>query len=188
MREGGRLRGDEEALRRLLACGLDGDEAAYRAFLDALVARLRAFLRRRLTRAPDEVEDLLQEILLAVHNQRHTYDPSQPITAWLHAIARYKLIDCLRRRARRELLQVPLDDEAPDLLAAADGEACEARRDLIKLLAALPPRHRLPIEYVKLQGLSVAEAARRLDMSESAVKVGVHRGLKALAAKIRDEA
>jgi RNA polymerase sigma-70 factor (ECF subfamily) len=179
------LSDDEERLRGLLTRGLDGDETAYRAFLDALVARLRAFLRRRLTRVPDEVEDLLQEILLAVHNQRHTYDPSQPLTAWLHAIARYKLIDCLRRRARRELLHDALDD-APELLAAADGEAQEARRDVAKLLEALPPRQRLPIECVKLEGLSVAETAQRLDMSESAVKVGVHRGLKALAAKIRE--
>jgi len=181
------LSDDEDRLRGLLTRGLEGDEAAYRAFLDALVARLRAFLRRRLTRVPDEVEDLLQEILLAVHNQRHTYDPSQPLTAWLHAIARYKLIDCLRRRARRGLLHDALDD-APELLAAADGEAQEARRDVAKLLEALPPRQRLPIECVKLEGLSVAEAAHRLAMSESAVKVGVHRGLKALAAKIRDDA
>jgi RNA polymerase sigma factor (sigma-70 family) len=181
------LSDDEDRLRGLLTRGLEGDEAAYRAFLDALVARLRAFLRRRLTRAPDEVEDLLQEILLAVHNQRHSYDPSQPLTAWLHAIARYKLIDCLRRRARRELLHDALDD-APELLAATDGEARDARRDLAKLLQALPPRQRLPIECVKLEGLSVAEAAQRLAMSESAVKVGVHRGLKALAARIRDAA
>jgi len=132
---------------------------------------------------------LLQEILLAVHNQRHTYDPTQPLSAWLYAIAKYKLIDCLRRRARREQLHVSLDDDAPPLLLAADDdEAREARRDLAQLLAALPPRHRLPIECVKLQGLSVAEAARRLKMSESAVKVGVHRGLKALAAKMRDAA
>lgn len=176
----------EERLRGLLERALQGDEAAYREFLQALVVRLRAFLRRRLTRAPDEVEDLLQETLLAVHNQRHTYDRSQPLTAWLHAIAKYKLIDCLRRRARRELLHEPLDD-APALLAAEDRDASDARRDLTKLLQALPPRHRGPIECVKLQGLSVAEAAQRLDMSESAVKIGVHRGLKALAAKIRDE-
>ncbi|MDX1376465.1 MAG: sigma-70 family RNA polymerase sigma factor [Burkholderiales bacterium] len=176
---------DEARLRALLARALEGDEAAYRAFLTTLATRLRAFLRRRLTRAPEEVEDLLQETLLAVHNQRHSYDASQPLTAWLHAIARYKLIDCLRRRARRELLHDPLDD-ASAVLAAEDGRAGEARRDLAKLLAALPPRHRLPIECVKLEGLSVAEAARRLEMSESAVKVGVHRGLKALAAKIRD--
>jgi RNA polymerase sigma-70 factor (ECF subfamily) len=176
---------DEERLRGLLARGLEGDAAAYHAFLTGLSERLRAFLRRRLTRAPDEVEDLLQEILLAVHNQRHTYDPSQPLTAWLHAIAKYKLIDCLRRRARRELLQDSLDD-VPELLAAADAEAGEARRDLAKLLQTLPPRQRQPIECVKLQGLSVAEAAQRLQMSESAVKVGVHRGLKALAVRIRE--
>lgn len=176
---------DEERLRGLLARGLDGDAAAYHAFLAGLSERLRAFLRRRLTRAPDEVEDLLQEILLAVHNQRHTYDPTQPLTAWLHAIAKYKLIDCLRRRARRELLQDSLDD-VPELLAAADAEAGEARRDLAKLLQTLPPRQRQPIECVKLQGLSVVETAERLRMSESAVKVGVHRGLKALAARIRE--
>lgn len=177
---------DEERLRGLLVRGLDGDEAAYRAFLEALVARLRAFLRRRLTRAPEEVEDLLQESLLAVHNQRHTYDPSQPLTAWLHAIAKYKLIDRLRRRARRELLHDALDD-APALLAAEDGEAGIARRDLAKLLQALPPRQRESIECVKLEGLSIAEAARRLGMSQSAVKVSIHRGLKSLAAKIRNE-
>lgn len=177
----------EERLRGLLARALQGDEAAYREFLEALVVRLRAFLRRRLTRAPDEVEDLLQETLLAVHNQRHSYDASQPLTAWLHAIAKYKLIDCLRRRARRELLHEPLDD-APGLFAAEDREAGEARRDLAQLLQTLPPRQREPIECVKLQGLSVAEAAQRLNMSESAIKVGVHRGLKALAARIRDAA
>jgi RNA polymerase sigma-70 factor (ECF subfamily) len=182
--QGGGSGSEDARLHGLLARGLEGDEAAYHAFLSGLTVRLRAFLRRRLTRAPEEVEDLLQEILLAVHNQRHTYDPSQPLTAWLHAIAKYKLIDCLRRRSRRELLQDPLDD-APELLATADSEAGEARRDLAKLLQALPPRQRLPIECVKLQGLSVAEAAQQLRMSESAVKVGVHRGLKVLAARIR---
>jgi len=176
---------DEKRLRGLLARALEGDDAAYRAFLEAFVVRLRAYLRRRLTRAPDEVEDVLQEILLAVHNQRHSYDASQPLTAWLHAIAKYKLVDCLRRRARRELLNDTLDD-APELLAAEDREAGDARRDLAKLLASLPPRQRSPIECVKLRGLSVAEAARELGMSESAVKVGVHRGLKALAARIRE--
>jgi len=185
--QGGGSSTDEERLRSLLALGLAGDEAAYHAFLTGLGERLRAFLRRRLTRAPEEVEDLLQEILLAVHNQRHSYERSQPLTAWLHAIAKYKLIDCLRRRSRRELLQDSLDD-VPELLASADREASEARRDLAKLLQTLPPRQRLPIECVKLQGLSVAEAAQHLRMSESAVKVGVHRGLKALAAKIRDTA
>jgi RNA polymerase sigma-70 factor (ECF subfamily) len=174
----------EARLRPLLVRGLAGDAKAYHAFLRDLGAHVRGFLRKRLARLPDEVEDLVQETLIAVHNQRHTYDPAVPVTAWLHAIARYKLVDLLRRRARQDLLHDPLDDQG-ELLVAGDTEAADARRDVAKLLATLPDRQRLPIVHVKLEGLSVAEAARLTGMSESAVKVGVHRGLKALAAAIR---
>ena len=179
-----RLNAGEARLRDLFLRGLEGDEPAYRAFLQELSAHLRAFLKKRLLRLPDEVEDLVQEALLAVHNQRHTYDAGQPLTAWVHAIAKYKLIDLLRRRAQRDLLNEPLDEEL-DLASAADTEAADARRDLGKLLARLPERQRLPIVHMKLEGLSVAEAAKLTGMSESAIKVGVHRGLKALAAMIR---
>jgi RNA polymerase sigma-70 factor (ECF subfamily) len=175
----------EDRLKDLLVRGLAGDAAAYHGFLRDLSAHLRAFLRRRLSGMPDEVEDLVQETLLAVHNQRHTYDAAQPLTAWVHAIARYKLVDLFRRRSRRELVTEPLDDEH-DVLSSADADAAEARRDLAQLLDALPERQRMPIVYVKVQGLSVVEAARLTGMSASAVKVAVHRGLKALAAKIRD--
>jgi RNA polymerase sigma-70 factor (ECF subfamily) len=178
------LTAGEERLKGLLVRGLGGDAAAYHRFLVELSAHLRAFLRRRLARLPDEVEDLVQETLLAVHNQRHTFDPAQPLTAWVHAIARYKLVDYLRRRGRADYATEPLDDDL-DALSTADADAAEARRDLAQLLEALPDRQRLPIVYVKVQGLSVAETARLTGMSESAVKVGVHRGLKALAAKIR---
>jgi len=177
----------EERLRCLLLGGLAGDSSAYHAFLKELSAHLRAFLRKRLASLPDEVEDLVQELLLAVHNQRHTYDPGQPITAWVYAMARYKLVDLLRRRSRKELLNDPLDEEDDDLLMSSDSEAAEARRDLAKLLAGLPHRQRAPIIHMKIEGLSVAETARLTGMSPSAVKVGVHRGLKALAAKIRNE-
>jgi len=174
----------EARLRELLVRGVAGEAAAYHAFLKELSAHLRGFLRRRLARLPDEVEDLVQESLLAVHNQRHTYDAGQPLTAWVHAIARYKLVDFLRRRGSRDALTDPLEDEG-EILQIADYEAVEARRDIGRLLAELPDRHRLPIVHVKLEGLSVADAARLTGMSESAVKVGVHRGLKALAAKLR---
>jgi RNA polymerase sigma-70 factor (ECF subfamily) len=176
----------EDRLHDLMVRGLAGDSAAYHAFLKELSAYLRAFLRRRLTRLPDEVEDLVQETLLAVHNQRHTYEAGQPLTAWVHAIARYKLVDLLRRRAGREAMNDPLDDELA-VFASSDTEAADARRDVAKLLERLPERQRLPIQYMKLEGLSVIEAARATGMSESAVKVGVHRGLKALAAIIRGD-
>lgn len=187
MEETGRLNAGEERLRKMLIRGLGGDAPAYHAFLQELSAHLRAFLRKRLAGLPDEVEDLVQESLLAVHNQRHTYDAGQPLTAWVHAIAKYKLVDLLRRREKRDLLTDPLDDEI-DVLSSSDNDAAEARRDLGKLLEQLPDRLRLPIIHTKLQGLSVAEAARLTGMSESAVKVGVHRGLKALAAMIRGAA
>jgi RNA polymerase sigma-70 factor, ECF subfamily len=176
----------EDQLRDLLVRGLAGDAPAYHSCLKELSAHLRAFLRRRLLRLPDEVEDLVQETLLAVHNQRHTYDAGQPLTAWVHAIARYKLVDLLRRRAGRDALNDPLDDEL-DLFALSDTEAADARRDLAKLLERLPDRQRLPIIHMKLEGLSVVETARITGISESAVKVGVHRGLKALAAMIRGD-
>ena len=174
----------ETELRGLFLRGQGGDGAAYHAFLQRLSGHLRAFLARRLFGWPDEVEDLVQECLLAMHNQRHTYQSDQPLTAWVHAIARYKLIDLLRAKSVREALHEPLDDEL-EVFAESATEASDARRDLDGLLATLPERQRLPIVHVKLQGLSVAETAQLTGMSESAVKVGIHRGLKALASKIK---
>src|SRR5262245_26311828 len=184
--DGGRSTPAEEGLRNLLVRGLAGAAGAYHAFLKELSGHLRAFLRKRLAGVPDDVEDLVQEALLAVHNQRHTYDSGQPLTAWVHAIARYKLVDLLRRRSNRQSVTDSLEEAENDFLSHAETEAVDARRDLGKLLDLLPDRQRLPIVHVKLEGLSVVEAARVTGMSESAIKVGVHRGLKALAAKIRE--
>ena len=176
--------GDVEAeLCTLFLRGLDGEHAAYQAFLQKLSAHLRAFLRRRLFGWPDDVEDLVQECLLAMHNKRHTYQSDQPLTAWVHAIARYKMIDLLRSKSGREALHDPLDDDLA-VFAESSTDASDARRDLTGLLETLPDRQRLPIEHVKLKGLSVTEAAALLGMSESAVKVGIHRGLKALGKRV----
>jgi RNA polymerase sigma factor (sigma-70 family) len=174
----------ETRLRGLLLQGLDGNAQAYHVFLRQLGAHLRAYLGRRLFGWPDDVEDLVQECLLAVHNQRHTYQIDQPLTAWVHAIARYKMIDLLRAKSVREALHDPLEDDA-DLFARSDTDAGEARRDIQTLLATLPERQRLSILHTKLEGLSVAETASLTGMSESAVKVNVHRGLKALSLALK---
>ena len=174
----------EAQLKTLFIQGLAGDAMSYHDFLKALSGHLRAYFRWRLFRRPDDVEDLVQETLLAVHNQRHTYRADQPLTAWVHAIARYKFVDLLRARTTREDLNDPLDDELL-LFAESDTDAFEAKKDVDKLLADLPERQRLPIVHVKLEGLSVVETAKRTGMSESAIKVGIHRGLKALAEKMR---
>lgn len=178
----------EDELRRLLLLARAGDNKAYVGFLTRSSVALRAYFRRRLAAFPDDVEDLVQETLLALHNQRHTYRATDRLTPWLYAIARYKLVDSLRAHSPRRAVEVPIDDDEPDggMLVDTDSGAAEARRDLLKLLSALPDRYRLPIALVKLEGLSVAEAAQKAGMSESAVKVGVHRGLKLLAAKVRE--
>jgi RNA polymerase sigma-70 factor (ECF subfamily) len=109
------------------------------------------------------------------------------VTKWLHAIARYKLVDLLRRRARTDALTDSIDG-VDELLLAADEEPADVQRDLEALLAQLPDKQRLPIVHVKLEGRSVVETARLTGLSESAVKVGVHRGLIALAALVRKRA
>jgi len=172
----------EVELRTLLTEGLLGRSADYRRFLECLGPHLRAYYRNKLSRSgrgDTEAEDLVQETLMAVHTRRHTYDVTQPVTPWVYAIARYKLIDHLRR-TRPGTADVPVED-AGELMAADDHTATESTLDVERLLARLPAKARLAIRSMKVEGLSAAEAAERAGMSETAVKVSVHRGLKALA-------
>jgi RNA polymerase sigma-70 factor (ECF subfamily) len=122
----------------------------------------------------------VQEALIAIHTRRHTYDPAQPFTPWAYAIARYKLIDQLRRA--RLHLRAP-EEAAEALFVEPGADAAMASRDLEKVMAELPPRTRALIRETRIEGLSTREAARKHDMSESAVKVAVHRGLKALGVR-----
>jgi RNA polymerase sigma-70 factor, ECF subfamily len=178
-----KLQQREITLRQGFLGARNGDSDAYNACLKALSAHLRSFFRKKLQRVPDDIEDLVQEALIAIHNQRHTYDPAQPFTAWAYAIARYKLIDRYRQFARHDAQNDTLD-EFHELTIGEDDNAHEAKRDVAKLLETLPEKQRMPIQLVKLDGLSVAEAAEKTGQSESAIKVNVHRGLKALAAKL----
>jgi len=178
----------EPELKTLMTASLAGDGAAHQMLLTELCSRLRAYYKRKLARigrSATEAEDLVQEALIAIHTGRHTYDPAEPFTPWAHAIARYKLVDHLRR-TRASLADVPIDDAA-EVMAQNDYAGVESAYDLGRLLARLPDKMRRTIECVKLQGMSVAETAVLCGVSESAVKVNVHRGLKALAAVIARE-
>jgi RNA polymerase sigma-70 factor (ECF subfamily) len=172
----------ETQYRDWMLAGLAGDAAAYRKLLSALTGHLRAYFARRVGQAT--AEDLVQESLIAMHSRRATYDPAQPFTAWVYGIARYKLIDEYRREKRRAV--VPLD-EAPDLFAHDETEEALARRDVNKLLARLPEAKRKLVQDVKLDGQSVADTAAASGLSESAVKVTVHRALKSLNSDLDKE-
>lgn len=173
-----------DALAHLIG-GLNGNERDYHAFLAAMAGWLRDFIARQVPRSPGEVDDLVQETLLAIHNKRGTYDSAQPLDAWVQAIARYKVVDFLRRghnavEATDEGSMQPDHDVDNGTLHASD-----ARHDAMKLLSGLPEKQRRAILHLKIEGLSVAETAASIGMSEVAVKVCVHRGLKAIAAKWR---
>ncbi len=174
----------EQQLRPLWLRAQAGDEEAYRLALGLCARRLRGFFGRRLAAQPHDVEDLVQETLLALHLQRGTYDNSVPVTAWLHAIARHKLIDQLRRLGRSRRLFDSMD-ELPEELHPSHNAESTAGRDLEALLQSLPPSQREAIIDTKIEGLSVTESAARRKVTESAVKVHVHRGLKRLAKLIQ---
>ena len=169
----------ELRLRGFMLAGLAGEAAPYRRLLDELSGLLRAYYARRVPPGVD-AEDLVQETLIAVHTRRATYDPGQPFTAWAYAIARYKLIDQLRRA--RLHLRAP-EEAAEALFVAPDADAAMARRDLDRVMTDLPARTRELIRDTRIEGLSTREAAEKHAMTESAVKVAVHRGLKALGGK-----
>jgi len=178
----------ESELRALMLASSDADAAAYRTLLERLGAQLRAYFKghlNRVNRGDVEAEDLVQEALLAIHTRRHTYDPSLLFTPWVYAIARYKFIDYLRR-TKVSAKDIPME-ETGELTARDDHGLVESSLDLDRLLTGLSPKVKQIIQYVKLDGLSVSEAATRCGMSESAVKVSVHRGLKSLALLIGKE-
>lgn len=170
-------------LKALMLRGLGGDAAAHAELLSRMAGLLRRFFARKIGSGDADLEDLVQETLLAIHLKRETWDPTQSFSGWAYAIARYRLIDLYRRRRVRRSEPI---ESAEALFAEEDGDAA-AGADVERLLAELPERQRSVLRAVKLEELSTAEAAARTGMSESAVKVSVHRSMKALMRRVRDE-
>ncbi|MFY8154716.1 MAG: sigma-70 family RNA polymerase sigma factor [Hyphomicrobiales bacterium] len=170
----------EDEWSRLMRLALDGDQVAYKTLLAALVPHVRGRVRHVLARSgrgQAEVEDIVQETLLAVHLKRATWDRSMPLTPWLNAVTRHKTIDLLRRVGARG--EVDLDDAVETLAAPEEGG--ERQLDVHRMLSALDGRQRQIVEQVSLAGRSAAEVGGQLGMSEGAVRVALHRALKKLA-------
>jgi RNA polymerase sigma-70 factor (ECF subfamily) len=176
----------EAQWRSWMAAGLAGDAVAYRALLEDVARRLRTALARRFDHGLSELEDIVQETLLAMHLKRHTWMPTELVGPWVSAIARHKAIDALRRRGRRA--ELPLDDlDFVDPRSDAE-EAVREAHDVANLLDRLDERQRAIVRAVSLEGLSTREAATRLSMNEGALRVALHRSLKKLAALYRESA
>jgi RNA polymerase sigma factor (sigma-70 family) len=171
----------------LMRAAIDGDAMAYRRLLVSLTPVLRTVTRRNCARIGldgGEAEDIVQEVLLAIHLKRHTWDVDRPFGPWIMTIARNKLIDARRRRGNR--LTLPIDDLA-DILTAEGSDDATDRGDLDRMLGGLGERQRDLVRSLSVEGRSVRETAERLKMSEGAVRVALHRAIKALAALYRGD-
>jgi RNA polymerase sigma factor (sigma-70 family) len=178
--QGQRMIASDATLSRLMALSQDGDAVAYRTVLSECQSWLARYYRGRI--APVMIDDLIQETMISLHSKRASYDPARPFLPWLAAIARYRWIDQLRRTYRAA--EEPLDER---LSVDAEGNAVIARISLEHLLGLLPEGQACAIRLVKIDGLSVAQAAARTGQSEPLIKVNVHRGIKRLAALIEKE-
>ena len=171
------MKADDETLSRLAELAQRGDKAAYRQFLDICTAWLRPFYARRI--APCDIDDLVQDTLIAVHNKLGTYDTDRPFLPWLAAIARYRWVDRLRKvyRAGEEML----GDIASDRI---EQDVVVAQLSIDSLFKLIPEPQATAIQLVKIRGLSISEASSETGQSEALIKVNIHRGLKKLAALV----
>lgn len=171
--------GNSDDWGQLLAAANLGDSRAYARFLDAVSPVLRGVIRAKSAGLGNAgCEDVLQEVLLAIHLKRHTWRVGSPVRPWLYAIARYKVIDAFRVRGRR--IELPIDDFVERLVAEPEADPSEAA-DMAKLIGMLDGRAAVIVRKIGMEGASFAETGKDLNMTEGAVRVALHRALKNLA-------
>ena len=171
---------DEVELARLMRAAIAGDEKAYGDFLRRAACLVRNFARRKIVHGGIDPEDIVQEVLLAIHLKRHTWRQNAPVTPWLYAITNYKIIDAFRRRGRRVEIEI---GEIAETFAAPEPETI-SDREIGRALQTLAPGQRSVVAAVSVDGRSISETAASLGMSETAVRVALHRGLTAIARRI----
>ena len=164
-----------------MARAQDGDRQAYRRLLEEIAPYVRSIAIRHVQNRAD-LEDAVQDVLLTVHAVRQTYDPMRPFGPWLVAIAKRRIIDGFRRRGRTSAREVPLDLEHETFAAPESNyhEAASEGRALREVLQGLPPGQREAVRMLKLEEMSLKEAAKSSGMSVAALKVATHRAMKSL--------
>jgi RNA polymerase sigma-70 factor (ECF subfamily) len=170
---------DTDTWEDLLARANAGDGAAFARFLRAVTPTLRAVIRARgAALPPDQHEDILQEVLLAIHLKRQTWRQGTPVRPWLYAVARYKVVDAFRRRG--SAIHVPIAD-LEELLHADPAPAPLSARDAETMLGQIDARSAALVRAVSLDGQSAEDAGQNLGLSPGATRVALHRAMKRLS-------
>ena len=172
---------DEPTFARLMMATQDGDKAAANVLLSEAGVWLERYFKRRIP--PHAIDDLVQEVLIALYTKRASWDPARPFLPWMAAIARYRWVDHLRKVYKHESKELLEGDAVEE----SDEEVVMSRVSLDRLFKQLPHKQSRVIELVKIGGLSIREAAEKTGQSESLVKVNIHRGLKKLATLVEEE-
>lgn len=178
---------DEHRWSALMMAAQAGNESDYHTLLKELAVVIQKFLRSRFGNY-HFIEDCVQEALIAVHQARHTYNPSRPFRPWLFAIVRNKAIDTLRQQRSRVKAADHYQREQEVL--SQPGHQSQSAREIFegRLIGSLSEQHREVLVLTKFIGFSTAETAEKLGISESAVKVRVHRAIGKLRRLVeRDE-
>ena len=178
----------ERQWREWMVAAQRGDAAHYEKLLRDLFPFLRAYVSRRLGDS-SLAEDAVQSILISVHRARHTYRSERPFGPWIRAIARNSAADFARVRSRRRGREVAIEAVVHKLEAPreAGGERARLSPELTSALEALPANQRQAVELLQVECLSVAEAAERVGITKTALKVRAHRGYRALRARLEQE-
>jgi RNA polymerase sigma factor (sigma-70 family) len=179
------------SLSALMREAQEGNKRAYATLLHACEPIIRRAASRAGVRGA-AIEDVVQETLLTLHKARQTYDPTRSFTAWLTVIAQRRGIDALRRAGRGAAREVhaPLAYEQhvdPDAAADRGWEESDRGRELKAAIDTLTPGQREAVEQLALQERSLAEAALATGKTTGALKVNLHRALKALRARLSGE-
>ena len=172
--------------QRLMVAAQAGDQRAYSGFLQEAAVFVRV-IARRYHRDAGLVEDVVQETLLSLHRVRQTYEPGRPVEPWVAAVAKARAIDALRARTRRAAVETETSDavhEVADTTSGADAQH-ETRTEIAAALAALPAGQRAAVRMLKIEELSLAEAAAQSGQSVSALKSLLHRAMLSLRASLK---
>ena len=170
---------DESQLVQLMRAAIAGNERAYGEFLQRAACLVKGFARRKVGQSGIDPEDIVQDTLLAIHLKRHTWRDGAPVLPWLYAIARHKLVDGFRRRGRRLEIEI---GEIAETFGDPEPEILD-EQEIGRALEMLAPGQRSVVSAVSIEGRSICETAKNLGMSETAVRVALHRGLTVITTR-----
>jgi len=176
---------NQNSWNALAAAAQKGDKKAYHALLTGISPYIRNYLIGGLA-TPDWAEDITQEALISIHKALNTYAPNRPFKPWMMAIANFRRTDFLRKHYNNKgHKQTTLDDVTFQTHHVTNPDHAGEYKDIESALGEIPKKQRKVFEMIKIQGFTVKEVAKEMDMTESAVKVSAHRTMNKLKEKLQ---